>query len=218
MAIYREGISASLDDEPDLDVAGTSRGLCEALTAATEGVVDLCILDSSGYRQDELDLFFLGMAKLTPIVVIGVPLTEPDILACLDAGAVGYVTRDASLGELVSVVRRTLENGACVRDVDLVAVLNHFRSRSQPRREGEAVVELPMLSPRECDVAALLAENLTNAQIAHKLGISVHTAKHHVRSVLQKFGMSRRSELLARGDYVARLVERSRGLDPIFRS
>lgn len=209
VALYREGVKASLDSRPDMRVRGSVGSLSEALTAAQASKVDLCVTDIFGFERASVDYFFLGMARLdVPVVVIGLPRQSEAAIACLEAGASGYVTREASLAELHRVMYVTLEKGACVDDEDLQALVHQLQCNAQTRRSGRAQAD-PRLTERERQIAALLTENRTNAEIAHHLGISVHTVKHHVRSTLLKLGMDRRSEIVAHRDFVSRLLDGS---------
>ena len=191
VAIYREGVSSFLAKKPDLVVAGSSARVDHAIAQ-----YDLCVLDVSGLDWPLVELFLASMRQAhTTVVVIGLPGTQQRVVACLEAGASGYVTADESLEELYQVIRRTLSNGACVRDRDLVALLSRLRTR-QGQDAISAVGGIP-LTDREREVARLLARNRTNQEIASELGISVHTVKHHVHNTLIKLGMERRGEASA---------------------
>lgn len=195
MTIYREGIAAFLAQQPDLEIAGSSERLDRDI-----GACDLCVLDMADHDPDAIALFFAAMRDAgTPIVVVGLLATEQQVLACIEAGASGYVTRDQSLDDLHQVVCQTLSNGACVRQCDLAAVLRRVRASCVATAAGPngSAAEAVPLTKRERQVARLLSQSRSNREIARDLGISVHTVKHHVRSTLAKLGVERRGDAVA---------------------
>lgn len=191
VAIYREGVASFLAEKPDLVMAGSSARVDHAIAQ-----YDLCVLDVSGLDWPLVELFLASMRQArTSVVVIGLAGTQQRVVACLEAGASGYVTADESLEELYQVIQRTVSNGACVRDRDLAALLSRLRARQG--QEAVAAVGGVALTEREREVARMLARNRTNQEIASALGISVHTVKHHVHNTLIKLGMERRGEAAA---------------------
>lgn len=207
VAIYREGVASFLARQPGLEVAGSSAHVDHSI-----GRYDLCVLDVSGLDPPLVSLFLATMRQVgTAVVVIGLPGTQERVVACLEAGASGYVTADESLEELYRVIRRTMSSGVCVRERDIAALLSRLRMR-----QGEDAVTAANAVPltdREREVARLLARNRTNQEIARELGISVHTVKHHVHSTLIKLGMERRGEAAALSVAADMLVDGSGAID-----
>ena len=103
---------------------------------------------------------------------------------------------------MLRVLEKTLANGACVLDADVAELVDRIRELRTLRGSALDAERLPTLSRRERQVARLLADNLTNREIASRLEISVHTAKHHVRQTLSKLGMDRRGEMTALRGFV----------------
>lgn len=208
VAIYREGVAASLDARSELRVRAAVSDLDAGLTRANTDAVDLCVADVAGFEQSSINYFFMAMSRIgIPVVVIGLPRSPDEAIACLQAGASGYVTREASLEDLYGVVQKTLEKGACVSDDDVCALVQHLRSIPASNQHQLPGATNPGLTGRERQIACHLADNQTNAEIARQLDISVHTVKHHVRNTLHKLGMQRRGDLVAQRDFVTRLVE-----------
>jgi len=198
VTIYREGIIAFLALQPELQVTGAASHLDSSI-----GEHDLCVLDVTGLDRSAVDTFVSVVPQSgTPVVVMGLPGTEQQVLAYLEAGASGYVTKEDSLDELHHVISCTLSNGACVRDCDLAAVLGRFRNSGGSSRPTQM-----SLTNRERQVARLLAKSRSNREIARELDISVHTVKHHVRRTLLKLGLERRAEATALRGRLDILVE-----------
>lgn len=138
------------------------------------------------------------LCDLTPrpkVVVFGLSSErEDEIIACAEEGADGLHMRTESFDSLLGIV----ENGAngqsgCSAAVSAV-LLRHVYSVSAGEHGG---ADPEVLTDREEQVLDLLAEHLTNQQIASRLSISVHTVKNHVHAVLSKLGVNSRAEAVA---------------------
>lgn len=98
------------------------------------------------------------------------------------------------MDELYRTVVQTAEAEACVQQRDMAGILSRLQCPSDRQgRPASASSVAELLSDREQEVAALLGQHLSNKEIAYRLGISVHTVKHHVRNTLTKLGVERRS-------------------------
>jgi DNA-binding NarL/FixJ family response regulator len=124
-----------------------------------------------------------------PVVALGVPDRDDDILAVLQAGAAGYVPNRATLAEVVGVIEAVDAGRTVCPPRVLAAVFHRLRELSRP---DPADGRLAVLSPREREVLALVARELANKQIARALGVTVCTVKNHVHNLLGKLGVDRR--------------------------
>ncbi len=165
----RAGIRAMLASEADLEVVAEGESLASVLSVG----VDVLLLDSpEGGSPPE------GAGAL---VILSDRLEH----ALLGTGMpVGFLLRDASAEELVAAVRAVASG---------LSVLSPALATQIARREVE---EVP-LTAREIEVLALMADGLPNKAIAARLGISEHTVKFHVGSILAKLGASSRAEAVA---------------------
>jgi DNA-binding NarL/FixJ family response regulator len=124
----------------------------------------------------------------TPVLAL---VADDDLLPAIAAGASGALHRD-SPAELIIAAASALHQGLAVFD-------RSFVSRLVPTPQPPSVAsERDELTPRENEVLALLAEGLSNKEIASRLDISDHTAKFHVNSILQKMGAQKRVEAVVR--------------------
>ena len=110
------------------------------------------------------------------------------VVASILAGASGYLTKNAARAQLVDALRAVARGEALLEPAITGVVLDRLKELS-----ASAAPDDP-LSPREREVLALIARGLTNRQIAEALVISEHTARNHVTSILDKLGLSRRTE------------------------
>jgi DNA-binding NarL/FixJ family response regulator len=185
--IYRQGIAAHLR-------ASRRFRVVESCEADDHPVVDECdgyIVDVTddvvGARLDEL----CGTLQIheIPVIACGLGADDASIIACLEAGALAYVTKNASLDELLRTVTTTIRDGACVESADLPAILARLRS-GRIEEPGPAPPPVHDLTCRELEVARLLGDHLSNKEIAAEL----NTVKHHVHNVMAKLKVTRRSQ------------------------
>jgi DNA-binding NarL/FixJ family response regulator len=140
-------------------------------------------------RESELS----RQVSALPVPVVALAPVGTSRTALLGAGVLGVLPREAT-GEAIASALAVVTHGLRVIDESLLAELDH--GQTQPSHETHAQVD--GLTHRENEVVQLMAEGLSNKQIADRLGISAHTAKFHVNAVLGKFRASTRTEAVVR--------------------
>jgi DNA-binding NarL/FixJ family response regulator len=147
-----------------------------------------------------------------PIVVCGIPNTDADIMACLEAGASGYVVVDASLRELTETLQAAARHEVLVPPRLAALLCRRLQTVTRLVRLDSLSDAVP-LTAREREVATLLSKSLSNKEIAVRLGIEPQTVKNHVHSILEKSRAHSRHEIarkLGIGDF-AEFVEPAAG-------
>ena len=192
--LYRQGLAEILSRHERIAVVGTAADAEAGIAILEERAVDVVLLDV-GLADDVATLRRIVQAVPgSRVVAFGIAPVEEAVVACAEAGVAGYVSREASLDEVVA----SLE---AVRDGDVVCP--PWVAGSLLRRVGaladvaEAQPARP-LTAREAEVIALVDEGLSNKDIARRLQIEVPTVKNHVHNILEKVGATRRSEAAAR--------------------
>jgi two-component system nitrate/nitrite response regulator NarL len=194
--IYREGLALILASHPSVTIAALTSGrepAREYLIHARADVVllDLMTPDSAAVVRDVEQLH----SPAPPVVALGMLETEQEMLSCIESGIAGLVSRDASIDELVT----TLESAARGE----LKCSPHFAAALMRRVAALAAARESSLSPdrltaRECEIVHLLEENLSNKEIATRLGIEITTVKNHVHNLLEKLQLHRRSDVTRR--------------------
>jgi DNA-binding NarL/FixJ family response regulator len=129
------------------------------------------------------------------VVVLAPTVNEGDMLAALEAGALGYVGRDQPLDRLVFDVRGAMRGEACLPRDKLAPILRLLIDRN--RAEQERAERLSRLSKREREILDLLASGSDNDDIATQLFLSRATVRTHVQNILGKLGVHSRMEAVA---------------------
>ena len=179
--ILRTGLETLVRGDPDMQLVYTVESLEDA-----PGTADVVItLDA--------DLEALQTPGPARVVLI-VPAITPEFLrAALRAGAASALPQDCTSIELRTAVEAAAAGLTAVRSADVEALTQTDTRRTESAEPGAS------LSPRETEVLRLLADGLANKEIGFSLGISEHTVKFHVNSILTRLNASSRAEAVAIG-------------------
>jgi two-component system nitrate/nitrite response regulator NarL len=184
--IYREGIAALFASNSKFEVSGSAMCLSASLDAPANAV----IVDCSAMSPSLLAQYCNSRTECPPVVAFGVPDNINVALALLEAGAMAYVGSESTAADLYNTVLGVIEESVLLPASVTSALLERLRARSSIG----LVQTFRCLTPRELQVAELMAEHRSNKEIAVALGISLHTVKVHVHHVIQKLALDRRSE------------------------
>jgi DNA-binding NarL/FixJ family response regulator len=179
----REGLADLLGRQSDLRVVGAH----PSLAAMTEGVADdadVVLCDLAAARA--------GVAVAARLLVFNVADEDRTIIDCVQVGASGCVLQDAELEELVGGIHAVAAGVAPCSPRVITSLFRYVASR----RDEDHPVLAPSLTGREEQVLRLVAEGLSNRQIAERLGLRPQTVKNHVRRVFEKLDVHSRLELI----------------------
>jgi len=184
--VVRRGLTALLDGTEGFAVVGAAADGEEAVTLAGEHDPDVVLMDLSMPGVDGIEATRRLMAERpeSRVVVLTSFSDRERILDALDAGAVGYLLKDAEPDELLRGIAAATRGESPLAPKAARAVLT-ARAESRPAAE---------LTAREQEVLGLLAEGLANKQIARRLGIAEKTVKTHLTSVFQSIGVTDRTQ------------------------
>jgi DNA-binding NarL/FixJ family response regulator len=193
----RQAISA-----PDVELVGEAANAQEAMALAPMLRPDILLLDIDLPGMNGIQLVQELAPRLpnTKIVMLTVSGSERDLLEAVARGAAGYLTKDLSPEALLRSLRGTQRGELAMSRRFAARALRYFadaarRGRAVSGAEGDLMMGL---SPRENDVLAMLADGLTDREIANALTISPRTVETHVSNVLHKLGVRNRAEAAQR--------------------
>jgi DNA-binding NarL/FixJ family response regulator len=184
--LIREGLRRAFDRAGDLEVVGEAGSVAEALHALERLRPDVLVTDVRLPDGDGISLTTQVRAAnpTIGIVVLTMYAGDEQVFAALDAGASGFVGKDAPAEEVVAAARHAAAAPRNFNARDLAGAMQ--RRMSAPAG--------PKLSPREKEVLDLLVDGLAIAQIARRLYISESTAKTHVANIYEKLGAGNRAQ------------------------
>jgi two-component system nitrate/nitrite response regulator NarL len=194
--LIRRGLRALLSQYPDLSVTGEAGDAGEGLRAAESLQPDVVLLDNHmpGVRGVDALPALRAAAPNARILMLTVSEDEADLAKALHAGASGFLLKTIDGDELASAIRRT-ERGESVVSAEMTdKLVSAFRSARQPDREQVAAEPngIELLSPRERQILAYIADGASNKVIGRALDIAETTVKIHVQHILRKLKIDSR--------------------------
>ncbi|WP_151525398.1 response regulator transcription factor [Serinicoccus kebangsaanensis] len=186
--VVRTGLRAMLSGDPDLDVIGEAATPDDVVALASDLIPDVVLMDLQfGTDQTGADATRRIRALNHPpaVLVLTNYDTDSDILGAVEAGASGYLLKDAPLEELIAAIRAAAAGETALAPAIAGRLLARMRSPQ------------PNLSARETEVLRLVADGATNNDIAALLHISDATVKSHLVHIYTKLGVSSRTAAVA---------------------
>ncbi len=194
-AAVRQAIAA-----PDLAVVAEAATAEEALALAVQVRPDVLLVDISLPGMGGVQLVRELAPRLpdTRIVMLTASTSERDLVEAVRYGAVGYLTKDLAPEELSRAIRSAYAGDLAMSTRMAARLIRRLAAASRHDQAGSDEIGFADLSPREREVLRLLAEGLTDREIATSLTISTRTVETHVSSVLHKLGVRNRAEAAGR--------------------
>jgi DNA-binding NarL/FixJ family response regulator len=194
--ILREGLRALLSSQPDLRIVGEAADGLEAIRCVQNHSPDMVLLDLSMPRMTGLDAIkeIKRMDADTKVIVLTVHRTEEYILATLQAGADGYVLKDAHSTELMTAIRQVLDGQRYLSPSISGAVIDGLLLGKKATAIRSA---WDTLTQREREILKLIAEGYKNKDIGDLLCISVKTVEKHRANLMEKLSLHNVAALTA---------------------
>lgn len=198
--LARESLKYMLSDAPGIEIVAEAENGLAALAVCSRLLPDLVLMDVRMPEMDGLTATRELKKQHPKISVLMLTMHDnPDyLLEALKAGASGYVLKDAAEEEVVSAVRQ-VRDGESPLDTKLAArLLRRMTAGGVETKGGKTPPLAQPLTSREVEVLGFLKLGKTNRQIAQDLYISVGTVKNHVEHIIQKLGVSDRTQAVVR--------------------
>jgi len=186
--MLREVLEASLAGREDLAVVHAGSG--------EDGAVDIVLVDAGCNLAAALARVWEARERWpkAKVVVIGLEREDESVVELIEAGAGGYVLKDASLEDLVAAIRAAHQGLAACSPRVVASVLARISELSRYVAPAPAAPATEPLTLREREILALLATGLGNKEVGRRLRITVQTVKNHVHRILEKLGVHRRRD------------------------
>lgn len=191
-AVVRDGLELLLGLEKDLHVVGAARDGAEAVELVSQKQPDLVLMDLKMPGMNGIEATRQIRTRFPQVKVLVLTTYDDDewLFDAIRAGASGYLLKDTPRQKVIEAIRGTVDGRSFVDPVVAGKLLDQIASRqSQP-----ASLLTEKLTERETDVLRLLARGLNNAEIAAQLHLSEGTVRNHVSAILDKLGVSDRTQ------------------------
>lgn len=186
--VLRDGLAGVIAAQPDMELVATAADGAEAVEICRSAEPDVVLMDLEMPILDGIEATraILVEAPETAVLVLTSFSDRRRITGALDAGAVGYLLKDASADDVVRGIRTAAEGGS---PLDPRAARSLLEAKSAPD-------PLAGISPREREVLSLLLDGMPNKLIARRLEISEKTVKSHLTSIFRRIGVNDRVQAI----------------------
>ena len=183
--LVRDGLRARLDPLPGIEIVGEAGSAAEALALIERLQPDLVLADVGMKEMNGIELAALLQQRQPAVRVVMLSMYDnPEyVQQALQAGARGYVLKDAPAAEIVAAI-------------DAVSAGGTFLSPAVSQRLFRNQAPKPLLTPRESEILSALGRGASSKQIARDLGLSVRTVEAHRQSIKRRLGIEGQAELI----------------------
>ena len=194
--VLRDGLTVMLNEQPDMHVVATIGSGNNVLLKASETKPHVILLDVGLKNYNELSVVESVRKNLPDAKVIGMGFipSQSDIVEFVAAGASGFILKDASIKEFLRTIQ-SIAKGAKVLPPSLTdSLFSHvvdLAVRNKKVKPSSAV----RMTNREREIIALIADGLSNKEIAQRLNIATHTVKSHVHNIMEKLALHTRLQI-----------------------
>jgi DNA-binding NarL/FixJ family response regulator len=191
-AVIRDGLELLLQLEKDIQVVGSASDGAEAIELAAQKLPDLVLMDLKMPGVNGIEATRQIRAKFPDIKILVLTTYDDDewLFDAIRAGASGYLLKDTPRQKIIEAIRGTMEGKSFLDPLVAGKLMNQVSSnQKQP-----ASVLTEKFTDRELDVLHLIARGFTNSDIAGQLHLSEGTVRNHVSAILEKLGVSDRTQ------------------------
>ncbi len=201
--VVRRGLASLISGTDDLEFAGEAGTVQDTLTRMTTANAKVVVLDVRLPDGDGIELCRELKANYSELQCLMLTSYSDDeaLMAAILAGASGYILKQINGNSILDAIRRVAKGESLLDPTVTTKVLERLR---KPPKQDELLMRL---SPQERKILDLIAQGLTNREIAEKIFLAEKTVKNYVSNLLSKLNMGHRSEAAA---YAARVSERNR--------
>lgn len=194
--LYREALADLLDRDGRVEVVGMARSLSGAREVVRASAPTVALLGLGAMDELEGVREFVREVPDVKLVALDVVEKTAEVVAWAEAGIHGFVTRDGEIDDCIAAIEAAAHGNLTCSETVAAVLLRRVAELAAPR--ADASVSAHVLTRRELEILELIGQDLSNKEIAARLFIEVATVKNHVHKILEKLGVSRRSEAASR--------------------
>jgi DNA-binding NarL/FixJ family response regulator len=197
--LLREGIAAMLDAQGDFEVVAVAEdGDAVEQFVASDRMPEIVLLDLALEKADSISLMSTIQARMPSARIIAMDILpeQTDVVEIVKAGASGFILKSASVQEYVDAIRAVARGESVLPAVLTASLFTQIVDTAFESNRGALETSI-QLTEREKEVVNLIAEGLSNKEIATRLHIATHTVKSHVHNILEKLALRSRLQIAA---------------------
>jgi DNA-binding NarL/FixJ family response regulator len=194
--VLRDGIVAMLNEQADMRVVASIESSNKILLKARQIKPHVILMDMGMNIVKDMPVVKLIKEKMPDAKVIGMGFipTQSDIIEFVEAGASGFILKVATVKEFLWTVR-SVANGEKVLPPSLTdSLFSHVAELALKKKKGKTN-NIVKMTQREREIIVLIAEGLSNKEIAERLNIATHTVKSHVHNIMEKLALHTRLQI-----------------------
>jgi DNA-binding NarL/FixJ family response regulator len=194
-ALFRRGLVLVLEGEAGIEVVGEAEDGEAVVPLVASLAPDVVLMDVRMPRRNGIEATraITEAVPSTKVVILTVSEDEDDLYDAVKAGAAGYLLKEISIDEVAAAIRCVVSGQSLISPSMAAKLLTEFTNLARKAEERQSV-PVPRLTERELEVLKLVAQGLSNREIAGELYISENTVKNHVRNILEKLHLHSRME------------------------
>ena len=196
--IVIQGLLMIFGSKDEFEVVGTAANGREAVSLAREKKPDIAVLDIRMPIMNGIEAASVMLKEELCAPLLLTTFDEPELIAdALFTGARGYILKNSPADRILSAVTAVAEGGTVFAPDVIKYIKDMIKKPTKEGREAKEDVFLG-LTPRELEIASLVAEGMSNAEISKKLFLADGTVRNHISAILEKTGLEHRTQIAVR--------------------
>jgi DNA-binding NarL/FixJ family response regulator len=194
--VLREGLVSMIDGEKDMRVVATLGSGNDILPLIQRAKPHVILLDLGLWNSERRHVLEKMRNDYPSVQLIGMGLipSQSDIIESVEAGASGFILKDASTKEFIGTIRSVAQGTKVLPPQLLGSLFSHVIENALKEGRGKLANAVKM-TKREREIIALIADGLSNKEISARLNIAIHTVKSHVHNIMEKLALHTRLQI-----------------------
>jgi len=194
--VLREGLVSLIKGEKDMRVVATLGSGNDILPLIQKSKPQVILLDLGLWNNERKQVLEKIRNDFPCVQLIGMGLipSQTDIIESVEAGASGFILKDASTNELLGTIRSVTQGIKVLPPQLLNTLFTHVIENALKKGKGKLATAVKM-TKREREIIALIADGMSNKEIAQQLNIATHTVKSHVHNIMEKLALHTRLQI-----------------------
>ena len=195
--LLREGISNIIKEQSDLKVTSAISDCVKALQNIRDSEPNIVLLDLGLRNQNSLQLVRVIKKEFVKVKIIVMDLvpSQEDILIFIQAGVSGFILKDATVDDFLRTIRSVADGNKILPPFLTETLFSQIVVKAVKDLDHNKIIESVRMTKRERQVIDLVADGLTNKEIAQKLHLSTYTVKSHIHNILEKLALHTRVQI-----------------------